>query len=279
MNTKSESRTIEKQAQTVLVDAIPRDVLELLGPPPLLSTEDAKLYHAMLAHIAHSIRPEDLITWMLVKDLADHRVEIARYRRFKTGIIQAAGRKKIERALSEWRSEANSVAPHLRKKAEGEKEAAAKSNKTAAEIEQLKQEIDKKTEAEISGRETKAQSAIQFWSNKSSTEADFVDLFNEWVGSQERIDNLLRAAEERFSASLEELERHVCGLGRFIRERWDTIEGELIEPSAPDQPSSARPMPLDPTRTSSYHKATPGTAARRKSSARQGNRSLARGSR
>ena len=94
MNTKSESRTIEKQAQTTLVDAIPRDVLELLGPPPLLSTEDAKLYHAMLAHIAHSIRPEDLITWMLVKDLADHRVEIARYRRFKTGIIQAAGQKK-----------------------------------------------------------------------------------------------------------------------------------------------------------------------------------------
>jgi hypothetical protein len=219
MNTKSVSRTIEKQAQTGLADAIPRDVLELLGPPPILSTEDAKLYYAMLANIAHSIRPEDLITWMLVKDLADHRVEIARYRRFKTGIIQAAGRKKIERALSEWRSEANSVAPYLRKKAEGEKEDAAKSNKTAAEIEQLKQEIDKKTEAEISGRETKAQSAIQFWSNKSSTEADFVDLFNAWVESQERIDNLLRAAEERFSASLEELERHVCGLGHsFVKD-------------------------------------------------------------
>ena len=57
--------------------------------------------------------------------------------------------------MSEWRSEANSVAPHLRKKAEGEKEAAAKSNKTAAEIEQLSQEIDKKAEAEISGERLK----------------------------------------------------------------------------------------------------------------------------
>ena len=84
----------EQNAPTAPLDIIPPEILELLGPPPLLPSEDAKAYYATLAFFARSIRPgEDLITWMLIKDLADHRAEIARYRRLKAALVVAAYRR------------------------------------------------------------------------------------------------------------------------------------------------------------------------------------------
>jgi hypothetical protein len=62
---------------------IPPEILEILGPPPLLSTEDKDLYYATLARFAKDLAPSDLVTWLLIKDLADYRVEIQRCRRGK----------------------------------------------------------------------------------------------------------------------------------------------------------------------------------------------------
>src|SRR5688572_12109602 len=79
------------KARVAPLDTIPSDVLQLLGPPPLLPTENADLYFAILAQFARSIRPDvDLITWMLIKDLADNRVEIARYRYIKATLPAVA---------------------------------------------------------------------------------------------------------------------------------------------------------------------------------------------
>ena len=111
------------------------------------------------------------------------------------------------------------------------------------------------------------------------SEGDCVDLFDSWVGAHDKIDNLLCAAEERFTTTLRELDRHVRGLGPFIREKWDIIEGELVESPALDQTSSVRPMPVDLTRVSRDRKATLGTILPRNSFARQKTRRLARGSR
>jgi hypothetical protein len=79
------------------VDSIPPDIMELLGPPPLLNSEEANLYYGMLTSFARSIRPGDLITWMLIKDLADHRVEMARYRRMKVALMAASHKGRIYR--------------------------------------------------------------------------------------------------------------------------------------------------------------------------------------
>src|SRR5262245_8809605 len=131
MSRKSKTPTV---GLTALIDSIPSDVLKLLGPPPLLSTEDANLYYAMLASIAQSIRPGDCITWLLIKDLADHRVEVARYRRFKTGFIQAAVNKRKCAQLSHWRNVAKKVAVEVEISAEQDKRVVATYKKTAAEI-------------------------------------------------------------------------------------------------------------------------------------------------
>src|SRR5947209_996874 len=82
---------MEHQATSVTpLNSIPADVLEMLGPPPLLSSEDERLYFAIVAQMARPIPSPDIVTWMLIKDLADHRFEIARYRRLKARLIHWA---------------------------------------------------------------------------------------------------------------------------------------------------------------------------------------------
>ena len=67
---------------------IPATIREILGPPALLPGEDAATYEATLAHFAREVAPRDLIAWMLIKDLADHRLEIARYRRIRAALVR-----------------------------------------------------------------------------------------------------------------------------------------------------------------------------------------------
>jgi hypothetical protein len=69
------------------------------------------------------------------------------------------------------------------------------------------------------------------WKGATPTEDRCIRLFSRWIGDVERIDVLQRAAEERFAGTLRDLERHMQGLGKLLREERDkTIDGELVEP-------------------------------------------------
>jgi hypothetical protein len=85
MNKRLESGTETNGAPTAVASPISPEIQELLGPPPLLPNEDTKLYYALLGSLAQTIRPTDVIAWLLIRDLADHRIEIARYRRSVVG--------------------------------------------------------------------------------------------------------------------------------------------------------------------------------------------------
>ena len=49
------------------------------------------------------VAPRDIIAWMLIKDLADHRLEIARYRRIRTALV----RHPVDRRAEEMEEVAN----------------------------------------------------------------------------------------------------------------------------------------------------------------------------
>jgi hypothetical protein len=85
---------MDKEAVEALLPRIPEDILELLGRHPCCRPKMARSTTPPLHFFAKSIRPDDLILWFLIRDLADHRVEIARYRRMKTAWM--------ERARSRW---------------------------------------------------------------------------------------------------------------------------------------------------------------------------------
>jgi hypothetical protein len=67
---------------------IPAEVRALFGDPPILSTEDAKLYWSMLGQFAKCVEPQDIIEWLWVKDVVDLSWEISRLRRLKIDLIE-----------------------------------------------------------------------------------------------------------------------------------------------------------------------------------------------
>src|SRR5215831_9151277 len=118
---KLESGTETNGAPTAVASPIPPEIQELLGPPPLLPNEDTKLYYALLGSLAQTIRPTDVIAWLLIGDLADRRIEIARYRRFKAALIKARYDEKVKEQLSDRLRTIQYVCAELKKNAEKEK--------------------------------------------------------------------------------------------------------------------------------------------------------------
>jgi hypothetical protein len=65
-------------------------ILDLFGKPPVLRSEDASHYDALLSRLVVAARPRDPFEWMLLKDYADLAWEIFRLRRSKAGIVDGA---------------------------------------------------------------------------------------------------------------------------------------------------------------------------------------------
>src|SRR5260370_25041339 len=87
-----------------LMKSVPGAVLEIFGDAPILSTEDAARYDAMIAAFAEHVEPGDFITWCTIKDLADCRTEIWRYRRMKAQAVDHAHRAAVEKRIDGFRS-------------------------------------------------------------------------------------------------------------------------------------------------------------------------------
>ena len=57
------------------------DLQSLLGPPPVLESEDASAYEALKFRIFSAVKPEDAIEQMWVRDVLDLLWETTRLRR------------------------------------------------------------------------------------------------------------------------------------------------------------------------------------------------------
>jgi hypothetical protein len=77
--------------------AIPADVQMWLDNPPLLASEDPKLYYSLLRQVAKFVEPEGIIEWLWLKDVVDLSWEIQRLRRFKTDFIEEEGSRRFDR--------------------------------------------------------------------------------------------------------------------------------------------------------------------------------------
>jgi len=64
--------------------ATPDELRELLGPPPVLGSEDDRAYDAIMGRLTQSLAPRDFVEQLLVKEVADCFWEVRRYTRQKT---------------------------------------------------------------------------------------------------------------------------------------------------------------------------------------------------
>ena len=64
------------------------ELKELLGAPPVLSSENAAGYDQLLGRLMESMKPKDLMEQLLIKEVVDSQWEMARYVRHKTLSIE-----------------------------------------------------------------------------------------------------------------------------------------------------------------------------------------------
>src|SRR5215813_8988454 len=77
-------------------------ILEVLGPPPLLASENPKRWNETLARYAQSYPPkdaDDFEGWRNVWNLACDHWEEERMKRFKVEVLEAPRRAKLEQEL------------------------------------------------------------------------------------------------------------------------------------------------------------------------------------
>ena len=78
---------------------MPPEILEVLGPPPLLASENPKRWNETLARYAQSYPPkdaDDFEGWRNLWNLACDHWEEERMKRFKVEVLEAPRRAKLE---------------------------------------------------------------------------------------------------------------------------------------------------------------------------------------
>lgn len=188
------------------------EIEEILGPPPLLSTEDSKAYNLAIEQLADAVQPGDMIAWFLIKDIADLRTEISRYRRIKTGVVHnATPRCKVKIAQSlmvEWAKERRCI------------------KDTASEAQRA---ID------MSLVDTKFIKEIEAVNATVDNELEFSSSLPTWLPWVERLEVLLRSAENRFHCAVEQLRDHLAGFGVTLKGNLNKLIEAEATSLAPDR--------------------------------------------
>ena len=222
---------MKKQALTI-EKTIPIEILEIFGPPPILSTEDKQLYYATMARFAKDIAPTDTITWLLIKDLVDYRIEIARCRRFKAAIIKQAYHDRIDAAIRERKSKLDVELKALRATVDAEHLKELRTEPyDEKRINAHKAEIEAKFKKDAAAKRDECETTVKAWERLVPQEKDLVATFASWIGNHDRFEKILEIAERKFFATLREIERHIFGFAKSLREELKIIEGEVLEKS------------------------------------------------
>jgi hypothetical protein len=75
-------------------------MVDLLGPPPVITGELASAFEELLDRAREVVKPADIIEEMWVRDVVDLEWEILRYRRLKAHLLLASQYTGLERVLS-----------------------------------------------------------------------------------------------------------------------------------------------------------------------------------
>lgn len=206
--------------------ALTTEIVEIFGAPPLLSTEDAGAYDDMLAKLANAVHPGDIIACLLIKDIADKRTEIARYRRQKAALVEKATQEQREskidwlktRLMGERLSIAEQVADEIERQRANKDGGGEPAEDADRRVDRM---IEERIRDHYGPRFTRLQDA--------PTELDFAGSLDDWIDAMEQLDALERAADKQFQNALQALGDHLEGLGPRLKANLaKVVDGEAI---------------------------------------------------
>ncbi len=79
---------MKKNVPVIQDRIIPADLVSIFNPPPLLSSEDPKVYCRILVGLAEDLQPVTVTELLLVKDITDLNWEMRRMRRWKSAVLE-----------------------------------------------------------------------------------------------------------------------------------------------------------------------------------------------
>lgn len=95
---------MKKNVPVIQGGIIPADLVPIFNPPPLLSSEDPKVYCRILVGLAEDVQPVTVTEWLLVKDIADLNWEMRRLRRWKSAVLETTSTVEPDRMSDDNRS-------------------------------------------------------------------------------------------------------------------------------------------------------------------------------
>lgn len=198
---------------------------ELLGPPPVLSTENAKAYDEIMARFIQCHEPRDFMEQMFIKQLTDFTWEIIRYTRHKPLAIerkfQDVQKFQAKRAKAAAQNRARQVGPNGPARTDVER------------MLQLEDVVDSAVED------------VDEILMRPPIELDHARAFEGAIAYYQRLDQLLNTAVARRNDVLDQLERYRCGLGRRLRKISDEIIDTEFHQTGTVSPQAAiSPAPL-----------------------------------
>lgn len=192
---------------------------ELLGPPPVLSSEHANSYKELLARLTDCLAPKDFVEQLLIKQLADSIWEVNRYRRHEVLAIERKTEKLRE--MDARRAKAITVNREVR---------GAAGNAPTELLVTLQEKVDnviKDVDAIIT---------------PSADELEHARALEESMDYYERLDQLRTAAIASQMLALEALDRYRTRSGRGRRKDSPKILDAEFSDAQPDCNEAATPL-------------------------------------
>jgi hypothetical protein len=194
--------TLPAASQRPQVAAMDPQLLEILGPPPILERESLDSYNALHDRVRSAVAPADVIEELWVRDVADLSWDVLRLRRLKSKIFATQAYRGVKAILSPRFDHSHQHASQQH---------ALVGGWVAREKSSIKQ-VDK-----IMG-----QAGFDREDIEAATLAASIDYF-------ERIDRLMLQAEARRNAALSAIERRRDGIARRLRDPVTEIEDAKFE--------------------------------------------------
>ena len=177
------------------------DLEALVGPPPVLCTEDRELYEKIRARFMACLAPADVLEWHLVSRLIDEAWFIKRYARHQTVAVERRYQQSLE-------FQAQRVKAQNARKETLANSLAERMTRRPPEVADL---------LHLEGKVLETPAEFDEILQRTPTELQHNRALEKSMLFQEQLDKLVASATKRFNETLELFEHYREGLGQRLR--------------------------------------------------------------
>jgi hypothetical protein len=215
---------------------IPAQFKDWFGPPAVLTAEDLQIHDRILCGLFHDVRPQGLIEYMFIDDLAYNVCLRLALRRRRDKVIRHANNEKFERQKRELLQDAERRKVEIRRLDTmfEPRYPGARDAKTQTRIAIEREIQEAKTNKRLAEIDAETNNKLAELQKAKDDPFDEVETFDQWIDAVERIEEELAVADQNFRITLKLLDEHRTGLGQRFRQVADeVVDVEFTEEQAP----------------------------------------------